>query len=110
MTFEIFREVVLGMKNTEEWADDVAGHLRSTKIFDEGFFVAYESIPAYQALKNILESTFNSEQIDLIYWWLYEDVEKVVWEDLGETAFELKTVKQLYDYIKRMETNLKASE
>lgn len=35
---------------------------------------------------------------DLIYWWLYEDVPKIIWE--GEKEIHLDTIDDLYDYLK----------
>ena len=35
---------------------------------------------------------------DLVFWWLYEDVPKVIWEN--EKEIPISTVDDLYDYLK----------
>lgn len=41
-----------------------------------------------------LEDYYNT---DLISWWLYEDVEKIVWED--DKEYHLDNLEQLYGYL-----------
>ena len=103
MNYSIFMDVINGIKDMEDWAQDCSENLRKTRLFDGMYCdVSCESIPAYQALRNILASSFNKEQIDIIDWWLYEDVEKVIWEKDRMDVFEVKTVRQLYHYLVRM--------
>lgn len=45
-----------------------------------------------------LNLSFNEKAIDLIYWWLFEDVEKVIInEDESKTSIE--TLEELYNFI-----------
>ena len=52
-------------------------------------------------VSEIIESINNDmkiEDIDLIPWWLYEDVEKVIWIE-DKTKVSVKTPEELYNYI-----------
>lgn len=50
-------------------------------------------------LDAFLESHFTEHGIDLITWWLFEDVDKIIYKD-EEIIAELHTVEDLYNYIK----------
>jgi len=38
---------------------------------------------------------------DLLFWWLYEDVEKVVYIDDGDKSIKVESLDELWDYIKK---------
>lgn len=40
---------------------------------------------------------------DLIYWWLYEDVDKIIY--FSDMEVDVETLDQLYDYIIKYEIN-----
>lgn len=46
-----------------------------------------------------LQGILNDDGIDLVYWWLFEDVDKIIYKD-EEIIAELHTVEDLYNYIK----------
>jgi hypothetical protein len=46
----------------------------------------------------ILQKYFNEDGIDLIYWWLYEDVDKIITNEDG-SKIELNSARDLYDYL-----------
>jgi len=46
----------------------------------------------------VLEQYFNEDGIDLIYWWLYEDVDKTITSEDG-SKIELNSARDLYDYL-----------
>lgn len=50
-----------------------------------------------------LMSENNEEIEDLINWWLYEDVEKIIWED--DKEIDVSTPGKLYDYLKSYNMN-----
>ena len=61
----------------------------------------YESEPHkcyYNLFDFILEQYFNEDGIDLIYWWLYEDVDKIITSEDG-SKIELNSARDLYDYL-----------
>lgn len=80
--------------------NDRVYHTIIDKIEKYGISI-YESEPhkCYSALLDILlEQFFNSEGIELIYWWLYEDVDKVITND-DDSTIELNSAEDLYDYL-----------
>lgn len=46
----------------------------------------------------VLQKYFNEDGIDLIYWWMYEDVDKVITNEDNSTI-ELNSIEDLYDYL-----------
>lgn len=52
---------------------------------------------------DLLNLNMRIKDRDLIYWWLYEDVDKTIWIDNEEIKVE--TLDQLYDYIIKYETH-----
>lgn len=61
----------------------------------------YESEPhkCYYTLFDILlEQCFNEDGIELIYWWLYEDVDKVITNEDG-SKIKLNSAEDLYNYL-----------
>lgn len=62
----------------------------------------YESEPHkcyYNLFDFVLEQYFNEDGIDLIYWWLYEDVDKVITNEEDNSTIELNSAEDLYDYL-----------
>ena len=53
-------------------------------------------IPA-KLFDNFVEAVCTDEGTDLVFWWMYEDVDKIIYED--EKEIHLDTVYQLYEYL-----------
>lgn len=65
-------------------------NLVETPLFD---------IPA-KMFDNFIDSVCTEEGSDLVFWWLYEDVDKVIYGlSNNEENFSLDTIDQLYDYM-----------
>ena len=87
---EEFIEIVYSLKEQSD---------KHKELYKFGIdLINYESNyeKCFSVLKKIV---FNEKQLDLIDWWLYEDVEKVLFNK-DETVFKnLSTASDLYDYI-----------
>lgn len=60
-------------------------------------------IPA-KLFDNFVEAVCTEDGADLVFWWLYEDVDKVICENVGEAEeqkISLDTVYQLYEYLEK---------
>ena len=60
-------------------------------------------IPA-KLFDNFIETVCTDDGADLVFWWLYEDVDKVICENIGEAEeqkISLGTVYQLYEYLEK---------
>ena len=60
-------------------------------------------IPA-KLFDNFIETICTDDGVDLVFWWLYEDVDKVICENIGEAEeqkISLDTVYQLYEYLEK---------
>lgn len=54
----------------------------------------------YQTFDTIMKFFFNEAGIDLIYWWLLEDVEKIIYDSTNEHVIaRLDRPEDLYDYL-----------
>jgi alkyl hydroperoxide reductase subunit AhpC len=43
----------------------------------------------------------NDEGQDLIYWWMFDDVEKKIYDDNGNMTDDIEDVMDFYNYLKR---------
>lgn len=53
---------------------------------------------AYRMFDTWIETILNEEGQDLMYWWLFEDVDKILYEE-GEPNISVEDIKDLYDYM-----------
>jgi len=51
-----------------------------------------------QEIINMIEENLGYK--DILTWWLYEDVDKVIWDKNGR-EYNVRTIDELYDYIAR---------
>lgn len=91
---KIFLQIIHDIKKEDERLDQIATFLESNII------TGYANLNPFvfrNTIELILEEIFTEEGFDLIFWWLYEDVEKVIYE--GESEIQLKTEEDLYEYL-----------
>lgn len=64
-------------------------------------FDLYES-PIWNTIDVILDewgsNILNAEGLDLLYWWLFEDVDKIIYTD--EEQIDVASIENLYNYLK----------
>ena len=92
------------LKDTIQLFNSIRTTLEITEMENSGF-----ADKIYQLFDNFIETFgFTDEGSDLFYWWMYEDVEKVIYEkpepDLfnnSEEKIEVKveTIDELWDYM-----------
>jgi hypothetical protein len=92
MSKEKFVETLLKYQNFLDISD---------RLMDLGIDLAEG--PITEAIDTLLDSWIDSitgeAGSDLIYWWLFEDVTKEIYED-DKVVATLDTVEDLYDYMK----------
>lgn len=69
-----------------------------SKITD-GFSVVNIGDYLIDEIVNMINECMNIKDKELIDWWLYEDVKKVIYVDSKEISIE--TIEELYDYIQK---------
>jgi len=52
-----------------------------------------------EELVNIITEELHIKDKDLLFWWLYEDVEKIIYDENKKPLYNVKTLDGLYDYI-----------
>ncbi|HQD92637.1 MAG TPA: hypothetical protein PK924_05120 [Bacilli bacterium] len=50
-------------------------------------------------LVNIITEELHIKDKDLLYWWLYEDIEKIIYDADEKPLYNVETLDGLYDYI-----------
>lgn len=97
--YELFEKTIQKIRAKEE-----SDH-KFTKLLDsmcDGYPIFGVDNGFIVAMLNLLK-TGMQDRGDTISWWLYEDVEKVIWwqENGKEVECHLNTVRDLYDYLVR---------
>lgn len=81
-------------------------NIKTDQLKDIGINIVESSlynIPA-ELFDNFIETVCTDDGVDLVFWWLYEDVDKVICENVGEAEeqkISLDTVYQLYEYLEK---------
>lgn len=102
--YELFEKTIQKIQ-----AKDESDH-KVTKLLDsmcDGYPIFGVDNGFTVAMLNLLKVGMQ-DMGDTISWWLYEDVEKVIWwqEDGKEVECHLETIRDLYDYLVREYPNL----
>ena len=93
---ETFVNALLNIKKQSEKVHKFSSAIEE---MSDGFIVFDNDNLYLSSLIEVLREVMNDKD-DFISWWLYEDVEKVIWLDDG-TRIELNTAEDLYDYLLR---------
>jgi len=70
---------------------------KAIETMGDGYFLFGIENKYRSSLLEVLAAVFQDDG-EYISWWLYEDVEKVVWFE-DKTEIPLKTAEQLYDFL-----------
>lgn len=91
MTYQLFSK---GIKQHQDFNSYL------NKLKDSGFDIFDTDLveKAYLIFDTWIESILNEEGQDLIYWWLFEDVDKVLYID-GEPDINVENIEDLYKYM-----------
>jgi hypothetical protein len=95
MKKENFVKEIELMKAFNDKVDLLSDNL-NINIIESDFY----SIPA-QLFDNFIESVCTEDGAELVFWWIYEDVEKVIYEseESSEKVYHLDTVDDLFNYM-----------
>ena len=86
----------------------VGKHSWSIDLFESDWFMAVGKM-----LDIFLKSHFTDDGVDMITWWMFEDVDHIVWQQVEPTLFDdteeikynLKTIDDLWDYLMEYKEN-----
>jgi hypothetical protein len=96
MKKENFVKEIELMKAFNDKVDLLSDNL-NINIIESDFY----SIPA-QLFDNFIESVCTEDGAELVFWWMYEDVEKVIYESdesSEKVEYHLDTVDDLFNYM-----------
>ena len=89
--FKEYINYIIYNKELDKWIDILGYNVFESKLCMDVFYISDSLIR--------LISDNNEEIIDLINWYLYEDVEKVLFDNGGE--IEVDTLDKLYSFINK---------
>ena len=83
--------------NSYKRYQDTLGKLADlgVNIWDSGF-----NDPTDYIFEAYLEEILNDEGQDLVYWWMFEDVEKVFYDDEDNIIANVESIEDFYNYLK----------
>lgn len=82
------------MKDTQKW------DRYCTKLLDVGFDPTFCDDYVGKLFDQLLAETFTTEGIDWIYWWLYEDCEKKIYDPINDcVSANVEDVNDFADYL-----------
>ncbi len=95
MQYKVFNEVIVKLQEVSD---------KSQKLYELGIDLSNSIENDYsEIITLILRSHYGKEGEDMISWWLYEDVEKVLYEtNSDKVTRELKTIKQIWEYVEEL--------
>ena len=91
MTLEKFKEVIKLI--TKE-------HERSGKLYELGIDIIDCADNYNKVIEILLEELFGEENTELIYWWLYENTEKII--TLNDIKYDVTTIEDFHNYIENI--------
>ena len=91
MTFYLFNKGIKQYQDFNNYLD---------KLKENGLDILDTDLveKAYLVFDTWIESILNEEGQDLIYWWLFEDVDKILYED-GKSDINVERLEDLYSYM-----------
>ena len=90
MTLKTFTEFLNKLQKVNKRTSDLYNLNVDLIDFTDGF---------NNIISLMLEEIFNELQVDIIEWWLYEDVEKHLFNEEGKMTDDLTKIEDLYNYI-----------
>ena len=97
---EKFKDIINKINQTNEMAKklmDIGIDIYGLPLYDNFHYIAEEYFFCF----------FNDLGVDLIMWWIYEDVDKFLYDNDGQNVIaDLTTIDSLYDYLINPYNNL----
>ena len=103
MKYKVFKEVITKFQEVQE---------KCQKLYDLGIDLSNSIENDYsEIITLILKSHYGLEGEDMISWWLYEDVEKVLYSsNTNKIIRKLKTIEQLWKYCEELRNSKEFKE
>ena len=94
MTREKFKEMIYNIEEYNDFIDELY------KLKIDIYSCRYTDYAGI-FFDELMKSEFGEEGLDLVSWWLYEDVDHVLYEDESESkeVIDLNNIDDLYDYL-----------
>lgn len=99
---ETFIKIITDMQKEDKKMNNLSSFLEENVI--DGYAIIKESI-SRNCIWDILKDIYTEEGADLISWWMYEDVEKYLYDKTGKIIEDLTTVESLYEYLTKTYKN-----
>jgi hypothetical protein len=92
-TFTQYMQQIQNFHSQQETVSDII-----EKISD-GWCIITIGNQLVEIIINLINKTLHIQDTELLSWWLYEDVDKIIYENDDETEVSVRTLDELYEYI-----------
>lgn len=92
ITFEEFKNQIELKRQFDKKLEELEKVLNSRDLFEIDLVQI-----SYKFFDNYIYSHFDDDGVDLIFWWLYESVPKVIYID--ETEYNVEDLQDLWKYL-----------
>lgn len=99
--FKDFKKIIETIQRFEKDNDDL-----SRILLKDNYGLIDYSFPLVDVTLKLLNDVLKVEDRELISWWLYEKVEKIIYEK-GKPLYDLTNIKDLYYYVLKQYDNVK---
>lgn len=82
----------LEYQNNSDLADLLYKHVTDGRV-------VVRTSPTFEALLDLLENYFSDKEFQMIQWWLFDKVDKFIYDDHGNVTHDLTEKEALYDYL-----------
>lgn len=98
MDFKNFQHLILKLQTTSE---------RDQEIYKLGVDLINFTDDYHSIIAVLLKTYYSEEGEDIISWWLYEDVEKKIYNKKGEVIEDLTSIESLWEYVEKIKKSKK---
>lgn len=98
MDFKNFQHLILKLQTTSE---------RDQEIYKLGVDLINFTDDYHSIIDVLLKTYYSEEGEDIISWWLYEDVEKKIYNKKGEVIEDLTSIESLWEYVEKIKKSKK---
>lgn len=93
MKLEVFKQIVFLLKKDSE---------RSDKLYKLGIDTINFNDELHQAITLLLRTYYSRDGEDMISWWMWENVEKFVYDSAGNKTDDLTKIEDLWEYVEKI--------
>lgn len=108
MKFITFKTILDALEKQREVDRKINGVLQLAQA--DTYFMGTTIDDIGKAFDKVFLDAYGEDGIDLIHWWVFEDVEKCLFDNDGQVIDDLTTMVALWEYLENINTSTKEDE